>query len=84
MEYKVNYFKSIDSAYLNYTEELNPSEFLGCKNEEELREEIHSLFLDNIVCEGDINIRESVTTIDIPDDFLDEWYKLKNFNKHDR
>ena len=71
-------------VYLNSTLELNPKDYLDYSTEEGLRIAIENNFRN--VMDDDLNsdfyLREDVDVIDsildIPDEFISEWRKLKS------
>jgi len=71
-------------VYLNSTLELNPKDYLDYSTEEGLRIAIENNFRN--VMDDDLNsdfyLREDVdvidSSLDIPDEFISEWRKLKS------
>lgn len=77
-KHEINFIKEITIAKGSQTISLDPSQFLYCKDEISLRDEIMCYFYDNVYCEGDIEVYESETSIEIPEKFIEEWKKLKS------
>lgn len=71
--------------YLYYTTnirgeiELNPSEFLDCKDEDDVRDFVWDLVLSNIDIPGSSELEYNDWTI--PESFWEEWRKLKEYEK---
>lgn len=69
-------FSGWETYQVSGTLEVDPKDFLHCEDEDEIRDEMSSSIWKSDdryedFTDGDIRIRE------IPEEFLDEWYKLK-------
>ena len=76
-EYDVIYKKTITKAEGCCRASLDPSDFLHCNSFKELEDAIHDHFIDDLYTDGDIDVYESTTDIEISPEFLREWRKLK-------
>ena len=81
-KFEINYFES--GEYRIYIDrDIDPEEFLDCEDEDELRDEI----LEYMAYESwdDLEYPEIYErNTDIPEEFFEEWRRLKNEAKVDK
>ena len=68
--------KNFVEAYADSELELNPENYLYCDDEYELRDAIEDDLYDAMNT-GDVEYDYSESEMDIPDEFIAEWKKLK-------
>lgn len=70
--------KLLFSAWVNSELELSPQDYLFCENEYDLRDTV----ADDLRCSiniGDVQYKDCDVLFEIPQEFIDEWKKLKQF-----
>lgn len=74
--YTCKLHKDFVDAYADSELELNPENYLYCDDEDELRDAIEEDLYD-VMITGDVEYDYSESKMDIPDEFIIEWKKLK-------
>lgn len=74
--YTCKLHKNFVEAYADSELELNPENYLYCDDEDELRDAVEEDLYD-VMNTGDVDYDYSESEIDIPDEFIAEWKKLK-------
>lgn len=75
--YTCKLHKNFVEAYADSELELNPENYLYCDDEDELKDAIEDDLYD-VMLTGDVEYDYSESEIDIPDEFIEEWKRLKN------
>lgn len=77
---KVDFEETINMGFMNISLDLNPSDFLDCDTLDDLEFDIKEYYYGNPQNEyslGDVHIEDSEVDVTIPDEFIEEWKKLK-------
>ena len=75
-DYWISYTKYITRARVNVDFSLSPKDFLECEDEDELKDMVKEHIWDNVEY-GDVEVDDSESEFDIPDEFIKEWKSLK-------
>lgn len=74
--YTCKLHKNFVEAYADSELELNPENYLYCDDEDELRDAVEEDLYD-VMNTGDVDYDYSESEMNIPDEFIIEWKKLK-------
>lgn len=77
---EISFEETVIAGYLNATLNIDPHDFLDCKTTSDLEFAIKEYYFGNPNGEynlGDVEIEDSDLTFTIPEEFINEWKKLK-------
>ena len=77
---KIDFEETVIIGYLNTTLNIDPHDFLDCETVSDLEFDIKGYYYGNPNGEyslGDVHIEDSDVTFAIPEEFIEEWKRLK-------
>lgn len=76
--YKVPYRYDVHWGFIDNQIELNPEDYLDYDDECELNDAVYDTILDSFSV-GDLDIDQAEMDFSLPQEFIDEWKRLKGY-----
>lgn len=76
--YKVPYRYDVHWGFIDNQIELNPEDYLDYDDECELNDAVHDVIWDSFSV-GDLDIDQAEMDFSLPQEFIDEWKRLKGY-----
>ena len=76
--YKVPYRYDVHWGFIDNQIELNPEDYLDYDDECELNDEVYDTIWDSFSV-GDLDIDQAEMDFSLPQEFIDEWKRLKGY-----
>lgn len=77
---KIRFRETINVGFIDASLDLDPHDFLNCETVDDLYYDVKDYYYGNIQGEyslGDVHVEDSSIGCKIPDEFIEEWKKLK-------
>lgn len=76
--YKVPYRYDVHWGFIDNQIELNPEDYLDYDDECELNDAVYDIIWDSFSV-GDLDIDQAEMDFSLPQEFIDEWKRLKGY-----
>ena len=76
--YKVPYRYDVHWGFIDNQIELNPEDYLDYDDECELNDAVYDVIWDSLSV-GDLDIDQAEMDFSLPQEFIDEWKRLKGY-----